>query len=65
MINFFQVGEPANVVIGLKQRISGIEMAVTNCTVFDEDHEHRSVVTVSNLRKMWQQKCTSFEKSTN
>lgn len=32
------VGEDANVKIGLKQRIPGIEMAITNCTVFDSSY---------------------------
>lgn len=32
------VGEDANVKVGLKQRIPGIEMAITNCTVFDSTY---------------------------
>lgn len=31
------VGENAHVLVGLKQKIAGIEMAVTNCTVFDDE----------------------------
>ena len=37
-IKLFLVGEDANVKIGLKQRIPGIEMAITNCTVFDSSY---------------------------
>ena len=33
----FSVGENAHVLVGLKQKIAGIEMAVTNCTVFDDE----------------------------
>ena len=36
--NCILVGEDANVKIGLKQRIPGIEMAITNCTVFDSSY---------------------------
>ena len=37
-IKYVSVGETANVSIGLKQKISGVEMAITNCTVFDENY---------------------------
>lgn len=32
------VGEDAFVMVGLKQKITGIEMAVTNCTVYDDEY---------------------------
>lgn len=32
------VGEDAFVMVGLKQKITGIEMAVTNCTVYDDQY---------------------------
>lgn len=65
------VGEEASVIVGLQQRIKGIEMAVTNCTVFDEDYaqsysvvdyprcpDNRVKANIQNPSNQWENRLT-------